>query len=238
MTEKNKSQKPKHIGFIMDGNGRWAKRRGMPRKFGHSEGAKALKEIVNYCKKIEIPYVTLYVFSTENWKRPDDEVEAIMDLLRKYLNDAYSRIGSGVRFVFLGDKGRFAPDIQQIMYKLEEESKVEYSLTLLLAINYGGRDDLLFSFKNIARKISFGELKAENITESIISENLYTAGIPDVDFIIRTSGEQRLSNFLIWQGAYAELYFTDTYWPDFSPKELDKALLDFSNRKRKYGGIS
>jgi undecaprenyl diphosphate synthase len=227
---------PSHIGFIMDGNGRWAKKRGLPRKAGHSEGAKAFKKIGDYCQKIGISYATFYVFSTENWKRPADEVEAIMNLLRQYLDDVRDYINEQVRVIFLGDKSRFASDIRKKMVALEEDSKNFDRMTLILAVNYGGRDDIVFALKNICKKVNFGELKAENITESTISDNLYTAGIPDIDLVIRTSGEFRTSNFLIWQTAYSELYFTDTLWPDFSPKELDKALEEYSKRQRRYGG--
>jgi undecaprenyl diphosphate synthase len=236
--QKNLEKKiPTHIGFIMDGNGRWAKKRLMPRKFGHSEGAKSFKKIVEYCKAIKIPYITFYAFSTENRHRPADEVEALMELFRNYLNDLHSHIDEGVRLLFIGDRTMLAADIQKHMNELENNTADNNEMTLILAINYGGRADILQAFKKISRKITFGELKTEDITENIISQNLYTEKIPDIDLVIRTSGEMRLSNFLIWQTAYSEFYFTDVLWPDFSAKDLDKALAEYAKRKRKYGGI-
>jgi undecaprenyl diphosphate synthase len=235
-TEPDKQTLPKHIGFIMDGNGRWAKKRGLPRKFGHSQGAKAFKEIVRHCKSIGVPVISFYVFSTENWTRPADEVEAIMQLLREYLDDVRSHIGEEVKVLFLGDKSLFAEDIRRKMLKLEEDSKDFTKMTLLLAVNYGGRDDILNACKKITKKVVLGELKPDDISEHTISENLYTAELPDIDFLIRTSGEMRISNYLLWQSAYAEFYFTETLWPDFSPKELNKAIADFAQRHRRFGG--
>lgn len=237
MSENNKSVLPKHIGFIMDGNGRWAEKRGLQRKFGHKEGAKTFKKIVKYCKKIGIKYITFFAFSTENWKRPSDEVEAIMELFNKYLDEVREHIKENVRVMFIGDKSAFDDKFRSKMIALEEDSKDFDSMTLILAINYGGRDDIIHATKQVSELVKSGIISSSQIDESLFSNLLYTKGIPDVDYIIRPSGELRISNFLIWQAAYAEYYFTDILWPDFSEKDLDKALDDFKHRKRRYGGV-
>lgn len=228
---------PVHIGFIMDGNGRWAKKRGLPRNFGHREGAATFKKIVDYCKKIGIKYITFYAFSTENWSRPKEEVDGIMNLFNEYLDDVRSHIDKKTRVIFLGDKTPINEVCRRKMISLEEDSAKFDEMTLLIAMNYGGRDEIVHAAKEIGRKIESGELSAEDISEEMIASHLYTAGIPDVDLIIRPSGELRLSNFLTWQSAYAELYFTDILWPDFTPKELDRALIDYSSRNRRFGGV-
>ena len=222
----------------MDGNGRWAKKRGLPRSFGHREGAKTFKKVVRYCKDIGIRYISFFVFSTENWTRPKEEVDAILDLFEQYLADVRRHIDEEVRVVFLGDKTAFSETLQNKMKKLEDDSRNFDKMTLLLAINYGGRGDIVHSMKSIAQLVQSKMLSPEQIDESLVSSMLYTAGIPDVDLIIRPSGEQRLSNFLIWQSAYAEYYFTDILWPDFSVKDLDKALKEFASRSRRFGGVS
>lgn len=237
MSENNKSVLPTHIGFIMDGNGRWAEKRGLQRKFGHKEGAKTFKKIVKYCKKIGIKYITFFAFSTENWKRPSDEVEAIMELFDKYLDEVREHIKENVRVMFIGDKSAFDDKFRSKMIALEEDSKDFDSMTLILAINYGGRDDIIHAAKQVSELVKSGIISSSQIDESLFSNLLYTKGIPDVDYIIRPSGELRISNFLIWQAAYAEYYFTDILWPDFSEKDLDKALDDFNHRKRRYGGV-
>ncbi len=237
MSENNKSVLPTHIGFIMDGNGRWAEKRGLQRKFGHKEGAKTFKKIVKYCKKIGIKYITFFAFSTENWKRPSDEVEAIMELFDKYLDEVREHIKENVRVMFIGDKSVFDDKFRSKMIALEEDSKDFDSMTLILAINYGGRDDIIHAAKQVSELVKSGIISSSQIDESLFSNLLYTNGIPDVDYIIRPSGELRISNFLIWQAAYAEYYFTDILWPDFSEKDLDKALDDFKHRKRRYGGV-
>ncbi|MGN0689253.1 MAG: isoprenyl transferase [Oscillospiraceae bacterium] len=237
MSENNKSVLPTHIGFIMDGNGRWAEKRGLQRKFGHKEGAKTFKKIVKYCKKIGIKYITFFAFSTENWKRPSDEVEAIMELFDKYLDEVREHIKENVRVMFIGDKSVFDDKFRSKMIALEEDSKDFDSMTLILAINYGGRDDIIHAAKQVSELVKSGIISSSQIDESLFSNLLYTKGIPDVDYIIRPSGELRISNFLIWQAAYAEYYFTDILWPDFSEKDLDKALDDFKHRKRRYGGV-
>lgn len=228
---------PEHIAFIMDGNGRWAKKRGLPRKFGHREGAKNFRRIARYCKDIGIKNITFYAFSTENWKRPKDEVDAIIELFREYIVDVRNYIGEEVRVLFLGDKSIFDADLQKKMIDLEEDTKDNHEMTMLLAINYGGRDEVVHVSKILAQKAADDELKPEDITEDMFGSYLYTKDVPDVDLMIRPSGELRLSNFLIWQSAYAEFYFTDVLWPDFSPEELEKALVNFAGRSRRFGGV-
>ena len=228
---------PTHIAFIMDGNGRWAKKRGMPRTFGHTEGARNFRRIMRYCKDIGVKCISFYAFSTENWKRPENEVNALMNIFRTYLDDVRNYIKEEVKMVFLGDKSKLPQDIQQKMNSLEEDSKDFDKMTVLLAINYGGRDEITHATRLIAEKVRKGELNPDEITEDTISSNLYTAGYPDVDLLIRPSGEMRISNFLIWQSAYAEFYFADILWPDFSTRELDKAIIEFAHRNRRFGGV-
>ncbi len=228
---------PVHVAFIMDGNGRWAKKRGMPRKMGHREGAKIFHDITRYCRSIGIKNASFYVFSTENWKRPDEEVEAIMNLLWEYLNDCDEYLEQEVRMIFIGDKSRLPERIRNRMLELEEDSKKYDKMNLILAINYGGRDEITYACRQLAEKAQKGEIDPASITEDMISDHLYTREIPDVDLMIRPSGELRLSNFLIWQCAYAEYYFTDVLWPDFARSELDKALRDYAGRGRRFGGV-
>ena len=228
---------PEHIGFIMDGNGRWAKRKGLPRSFGHREGAKNFKKIVRYCKDIGIKNISFYAFSTENWKRPQEEIDVIMDLFREYIVDVRKHLSENTRMIFLGDKSVFDEDLREKMIKLEEDTKHYTEMNLMMAVNYGGRDELAYAARQLAQKVKDGKINPEDIDENAIDSHLYTKGIPDVDLIIRPSGELRLSNFLIWQSAYAEYYFTEIMWPDFTPKELDKALIEFANRGRRFGGV-
>ncbi len=228
---------PEHIGFIMDGNGRWAKRKGLPRSFGHREGAKNFKKIVRYCKDIGIKNISFYAFSTENWKRPQEEIDVIMDLFREYIVDVRKHLSENTRMIFLGDKSVFDEDLREKMIKLEEDTAHYEEMTLMMAVNYGGRDELAHAARILAQKAVNGEIKPEDINEQSIADELYTKGIPDVDLVIRPSGELRLSNYLIWQCAYAEYYFTDILWPDFSPAELDKAIIDFDSRHRRFGGV-
>lgn len=236
-SEKLPDNLPEHIAFIMDGNGRWAKKRGLPRRFGHREGAKTFKKITRYCKDIGIKNVTFYAFSTENWKRPEDEVSAIIELFREYIIDVRNYIGEEVRVLFLGDKTIFDDDLQKKMNDLEEDTKDYNKMTMLLAINYGGRDEIVHAAKILSEQVRNGKIQPDEITEDMFQSYLYTADVPDVDLMIRPSGELRLSNFLIWQSAYAEFYFTDVLWPDFSPNELNKALIDFGKRSRRFGGV-
>lgn len=228
---------PQHVGFIMDGNGRWAKKRGLPRSFGHREGAKNFKKIVRYCKDIGLKNISFYAFSTENWQRPTDEVNTIMELFRDYIVDVRNFLSENTRMIFLGDKSAFDEDLQEKMIKLEQDTAHYTEMNLMMAVNYGGRDEIAHASRILAQQALDGKIKPEDITEQSVADNLYTAGFPDVDLLIRPSGELRLSNYLIWQCAYAEYYFTDVLWPDFSPKELDKALIEFQNRNRRFGGV-
>ena len=224
---------PTHIAIIMDGNGRWAKKRSLPRTAGHVAGAKTFKNIARYCNKIGLKYLTVYAFSTENWKRPESEVKGIMNLLRDYLKDAENFKDENIKVNFIGDRTPLAEDIKELMKKNEEGSKNATGLTLNIAINYGGRDEIT----NAVKKIVNSGVKAEDITEDLISQNLYTYDIPDPDFIIRPSGEYRLSNYLIWQSAYSEYWFSDILWPDFTPRHLEKAINDYNHRNRRFGGV-
>ncbi len=228
---------PQHVGFIMDGNGRWAKKRGLPRSFGHREGAKNFKKIVRYCKDIGLKNISFYAFSTENWQRPADEINTIMELFRDYIVDVRNFLSENTRMIFLGDKSAFDEDLQEKMIKLEQDTAHYTEMNLMMAVNYGGRDEIAHAARLLAQKAKDGEINPEDITEQSVADNLYTAGFPDVDLLIRPSGELRLSNYLIWQCAYAEYYFTDVLWPDFSAKELDKALIEFQNRNRRFGGV-
>ncbi len=229
---------PEHIGIIMDGNGRWAKKRGLPRPVGHTYGAKTFKNITRYISKQGVKYLTLYAFSTENWKRPLEEVNAIMKIFRQYLMDALTDFkDDDIKVTFIGDRSAFAPDIIQLINETEEVAKNRQGMQLNIAMNYGGRDEILHSIKRICNEIASGRLNADSLTEEDIAKGLYTAGIPDPDLIIRTGGEHRLSNFMLYQSAYAEFYSTDTLWPDFSEEDFDKAIIEFNKRSRRFGGV-
>ncbi len=232
---------PRHIGIIMDGNGRWAKQRGLKRSEGHKEGAKVFRAICDYAQEIGIEYLTFYAFSTENWKRPADEVEAIMNLFRDYLFEAQEREeeneAKGMRIRYIGERNALPEDIVNLIEQLEKNSEDKNVITVNLAVNYGGRDEILHAVKAIAKKVEAGELKADDINLKDIDGNLFTAGQPDPDLIIRPSGEYRLSNFLIWQAAYSEFWFSDILWPDFTADDLDKAILDYAKRNRRFGGV-
>lgn len=232
------SNLPAHVGVIMDGNGRWAKRRGLPRKMGHKVGAETFRTIVRYANRIGLRYMTMYVFSTENWSRPKDEVNAIMDLLRKYLEDVDSYRSENIRIRFLGDLTVFDAKMQAKMAEIEKTSRDNTGLTLNLAVNYGGRSELTSAARQLALDAAAGKIRPEEITEQMLADHLYTKGEPDVDLIIRPSGEYRLSNFLIWQSAYAEYVFMDEIlWPDFKPADLDRALEEYQCRNRRFGGV-
>ncbi len=234
MLKKNENRiLPQHIAIIMDGNGRWAKKKGLPRTAGHIAGAKTFKNIARYCNKIGLKYLTVYAFSTENWKRPADEVEGIMNLLRDYLKDAENFKDENIRVRFIGDRTPLADDIKELMAKNENDSKNATGLTLYIAINYGGRDEIV----KAVQKIVDSDIKADEINEQLISNMLYTCDCPDPDFIIRPSGEYRISNYLIWQSAYSEFWYSDILWPDFTEKHLEKAIADFNKRNRRFGGI-
>ena len=229
---------PQHIGIIMDGNGRWAKKRGLPRSAGHKVGAETFRKITKYCSKIGVRYLTVYAFSTENWKRPMEEVSFLMNLFEQYLNEALRDFqDENIRIKFLGDKSGFSPNLQKLINEVEQTSSSKTGMTLNIAMNYGGRDELVKAVKEISADVKSGVLDVEKINADVISERLYTAGQPEPDLIIRPSGEFRLSNFLLWQGAYAELVFMDVLWPDFSEKDLDLAIDEYSNRNRRFGGV-
>ena len=210
---------PQHVAIILDGNGRWAKKRHLPRNMGHRQGSKVVEQIIEDAHDLGIKYLTVYAFSTENWKRPKEEVDAIMDLLWQYLNDCDEYLEQEVRMIFIGDKSRLPERIQKRMLELEADSAKYHKMNLLLAINYGGRDEIKHATQLIAEEVQAGKLQISDITEDTISQHLYTKEVPDVDLLIRPSGELRLSNFLIWQCAYAEYYFTNVLWPDFSRAE-------------------
>ena len=221
----------KHIAFIMDGNGRWAKMRMMPREFGHKTGANVFRKIMKYCCERGIKASTYYVFSTENWKRPKKEVDAILALLEQYLEECIRELNDNdIRFIFLGSKAVFSDKLREKMEHIERISE-NNTFIVNLALNYGGRDELLYAYKNL---MAIGK---KDITEQDISEALYTKDSPELDLIIRTGGDMRISNFLLWQAAYAEFYFTDVLWPDFTTKDVDKAIENFLNRKRRFGGV-
>ncbi len=229
---------PVHVGIIMDGNGRWAKKRALPRKMGHKAGAEVFRKIALYANDRGLKYLTFYVFSTENWKRPEDEVHAIIRLLRNYLDEVDQYRDKNIRIRFLGDLSVFEPDIQKKMGEIQEESAGNTGMTLNLAINYGGRDEIVHAARRLAEQVKAGRLAPEDITEQLVTENLYAGDEPDVDLIIRPSGEYRLSNFLIWQSAYAEYVFMDeVLWPDFTPAHLEAALTEYHKRDRRFGGI-
>ena len=228
---------PQHIGLIMDGNGRWAKKRGLPRQAGHKVGASTFQKIVRYCNKIGIRYLTVYAFSTENWKRPPQEVEAIMNLLRSFLKDAKNHRAENVRTRFIGDRSVLAPDLQELMADCEKESASFTGLTLNVAVNYGGRDEIVHAAKQFAKDAVAGNASPDALDEALFSSYLYTKDQPDIDLIIRPSGEMRLSNFLLWQAAYAEYVFMDVLWPDFNEKYLEQALSEYANRNRRFGGV-
>ena len=217
----------------MDGNGRWAKKRSLPRTAGHVAGSKNFKEIARYANKIGLKYLTVYAFSTENWKRPKDEVDNIMNILRDYLKDAKNFKDENIRVKFIGDIDALDEDIRLLIDDAEKESENATGLKLNIALNYGGRDEIVHAVKKIVES----GIPADMINEDTIGNNLYTAGMPDPDFIIRPSGEYRLSNYLIWQSAYAEYWFSNILWPDFKPKHLDMAIEDYLKRNRRYGGI-
>lgn len=228
---------PQHIGFIMDGNGRWAKKRAMPRNFGHNQGAAVFKKTINWCRELGVKCATFYAFSTENWRRPPDEIKGIMDLLRRYLKDIRASADENIRIIILGDIEPFDKDIQDELIDIMQTSKDNTGFIVGIALNYGGRAEICSAAKQIAKRCVSGELSAEDITEELIGEYLYTSEMPPLDLVIRPSGEQRLSNFLIWQAAYAEFVFMDVLWPDFTKKDLEYAIREYAGRNRRFGGI-
>ena len=235
----DKEMLPKHLAIIMDGNGRWAKQQGKPRIFGHEKGAKTVREIIQEVSEIGIPYLTLYAFSTENWKRPKLEVEALMRLLSRYLKKELAIMQeNNIRLNAIGDLESLPSKVRKELYKAMEQTQNNTSTTVSLALAYGGQQELLQMTQQLAQRVQQGLLTPQQITPERIQQTHYTQNIPPVDLLIRTSGECRISNFLLWQIAYAELYFTDILWPDFSPEELRKALANYQNRERRFGKTS
>ena len=229
---------PEHIGIIMDGNGRWAKKRNLPRSVGHREGAKTFRKITRYCSDIGIKYLTVYAFSTENWKRPDDEVSSLMKLFKSYLNEALEDFkDDSIVVKFMGDKSHFTEDLQKLMIENEESSKNRDGMVLNIAMNYGSRDEIVRAVKNISNDVKEGRVDVNSIDESLFSSYLYTAGQPDPDLIIRPSGEYRISNFMLWQAAYSEFVIMNKLWPDFEKSDLDEAINIYSQRNRRFGGV-
>ncbi len=228
---------PKHVGIIMDGNRRWAKQHHLPVAVGHSKGADNFKSLAIYCNKIGLKCMTVYAFSTENWKRSEVEISALMLLFKKYINDVLNKFeDENIKIKFIGDKSRFSEDIKKGIESVETKTASKTGMQLNIAVNYGSRAEIIKGVKEISQKITTGELKTEEITEEVFSNHLYTKNLPDPDLIIRTAGEQRLSNFLLWQAAYSEFYFSDVLWPDFNAKEFDKAIEEYLKRTRKFGG--
>ncbi len=232
------SELPVHIGIIMDGNGRWAKKRGLPRSAGHTAGAKTFRKITRYCSDIGIKHLTVYAFSTENWKRPAEEVNALMNLFKSYLEEALEDFkDDSIVVKFIGDKSQFSEDLRNLMIENEESSKDRDGMVLNIAMNYGSRDEIVRAVKNICSDVQSGNISQNDISEQLISDYLYTSGQPDPDLIIRPSGEYRISNFLLWQSAYTEFVIMNKLWPDFEKSDLDEALNMYSRRNRRYGGV-
>ena len=229
-------QPPQHIAIIMDGNGRWAKKRGLPRLAGHRKGAETLQNIVRAAGELGVKYLTVYAFSTENWQRDPEEVSGLMDLLRQYLKSEFKEIQeNGVRIIFIGERNMLAADIAEQMFKIEHDTAKNDKLTLCGALSYGSRQEIVAAAQKIAACVQKGDIVIEDIDAKLFSSMLYTKDVPDPDLVIRTSGEQRLSNYLLWQVAYSEFAFTPTYWPDFSKEELQKIITDYTQRERRYG---
>lgn len=230
---------PRHVAIIMDGNGRWAKERGLPRTIGHTKGVEAVRRAVEYAGDVGIEYLTLYAFSSENWSRPEEEVSDLLGLLRRFIRRDLAELHrSNVRIKVIGERHKLRSDILPLLLEAEETTRNNSGLTLVIAFNYGSRDELTRATRAVVAKVTAGLIAPENITEELISSHLDTAGIPDPDLIIRTSGEERLSNFLLWQAAYAEFVFLPGFWPDFGPDMFNEALRIFAARDRRYGGLS
>ncbi|MCR4588968.1 MAG: isoprenyl transferase [Lachnospiraceae bacterium] len=232
------SNVPQHVAIILDGNGRWARAKGMPRNYGHAQGAKNVETICRAAYNMGIHYITMYAFSTENWKRPQDEVDALMKLLDTYIASCMKTAKrDNMRVRIIGDKTALSPSLQDHIRELEEYSKEFTGLQLTIAVNYGGRDDIVRALRKVAGSVADGSLKPEDITEQVICDHVDTWDIPDPDLLIRTCGEQRVSNFLLWQIAYSEFYFADVAWPDFTPEELQKAIDAYGQRERRFGKL-
>ncbi len=232
---------PKHVAIIMDGNGRWAKKRGLSRSEGHIEGAKTFRRIGEYAGELGIQHLTFYAFSTENWSRPESEVNAIMRLFGDYLNEAFDRMDEnrekGIRLRFLGDRTGIAPELARLMDTIESYTADMRKVNLNIAVNYGGRQEITHAVQSIARDVEQGLMKPDDITEETVTRRLYTAEQPPVDLMIRPSGEQRISNFLLWQSAYAEFWYSDVLWPDFTEEHFNEALRAYEKRNRRFGGV-
>ena len=228
---------PCHVAAIMDGNGRWAKKRGLPRTAGHAAGGEAFRRIANYCRTLGVEYLTVYAFSTENWKRSEEEVSGIMRLLGKYLTEALADMEKNrVRFKFFGDLSRLSPELRKLCLDAESRS-ADYDVQVNFCLNYGGRDEIVKASAAFAKDVQAGRYQPEDLTEDLLSQYLYSKDVPDPELIIRPSGEQRTSNFLLWQSAYSEFVFMDVLWPDFGPDDLDKAIAEFHGRNRRFGGV-
>lgn len=229
---------PAHVAIILDGNGRWAKAKGMPRNYGHMQGAKAVEDILVDARDMGIKYLTVYAFSTENWSRPEAEVSALMTILRNYLKTSIKKsMKNNVRCRVIGERSLLSEDIQKAIKELEDTTAGNTGLTFTIAINYGSRDEITRAVRKVAKRVEAGEIKAEDITEKDIADNLDTNFLPDPDLLIRTCNEQRISNYLLWQCAYTEFYFTPVAWPDFNKAELEKAVEAYAGRNRKFGGL-
>ena len=236
LTNTNKPAPPEHIAIIMDGNGRWAKKRGLPRTAGHRAGAETLRRIAKHCNTLGVKYLTVYAFSTENWKRSQEEVSGIMKLLHRYLEESLRDMEKNqVRIRFFGDLSRLTPELQQLCRETESRSK-DYKVTMNFCINYGGRDEMVHAARAFAREVADGKRKPEELTEELLASYLYSWDVPDPELIIRPSGEQRTSNFLLWQSAYSEYVFMDVLWPDFSAEDMDAAIEEYHRRNRRFGG--
>lgn len=237
MPQEQETGIPRHIGIIMDGNGRWAKKRGLDRTEGHIVGAQVFQDITRHCEKIGVKALTVYAFSTENWARPQDEVDAIMALLRSYLDDAFGFKDENIKILFMGDRAKLDADIQDLMAEIETVSQDNTGLILNVAVNYGGRDEIVAAARTLAEGVRRGELEPEEIDQAAFDACTATAGQPPVDMILRPSGEHRISNFLLWQCAYSEFVYMDTLWPDFTPQLLDEAIAEYQSRTRRFGGV-
>lgn len=235
--EKMNMPVPRHIAIIMDGNGRWAKKRGLPRTAGHAAGAEAFRRTANYCREIGVKYLTVYAFSTENWKRSEEEVSGIMKLMEKYLKEVIRDMEKlRIRVRAFGDLSRLSPHLQELCHNAEEASSIYDDVQVNICVNYGGRDELVKAAKAFAQDVQAGKVKAEDLTESMLDNYLYSAGVPDPELIIRPSGEMRTSNFLLWQSAYSEYVFLNVMWPDFKESDLDEAIAEYHRRNRRFGG--
>ena len=237
MALSEKLKPPRHIAIIMDGNGRWAKQRGLPRTAGHAAGAEAFRRIANYCRTLGVEYLTVYAFSTENWKRSAEEVAGIMKLLRRYLEEALRDMEKNrVRFCFFGDLTKLSPELQALCDRAQKQSE-DYDVQVNFCLNYGGRDEIVQAARRFAQDVADGIHQPGELTEELLSTYLYSAGVPDPELIIRPSGEKRTSNFLLWQSAYSEYVFMNVLWPDFSPEDLDAAIEEYHRRNRRFGGV-